>query len=307
MPRFSIIIPCFNAAATIGDTLDSLLAQSLTDWEAILVDDGSTDATFALLTEAVARDPRLRLLRNPRRGPSAARNYGVWHAARGEIIAFCDADDLWTADKLAVLDRAFAGDPGLDAAYGQVAFFTRSPARPDTLSRVAPGPLSVGVLLGENPVCTMSNLAVRREAFIGTGGFDDRLVHNEDLEWLIRLAGCGGRIVGIDRLMTYYRTSGGGLSSDLAAMMRGREAALRSARLLGETPDARSEAIFLRYLARRALRLDRSRLMALRLTLRALGISPLGFFSDPRRGAMTAFGALLCPLLPGALRRNLFA
>lgn len=307
MPRFSIIVPCFNAAATLAETLDSLLAQDFSDWEAIFVDDGSTDRTRAILREASWQDPRVRWLPNPRRGPSAARNHAALAEAQGEILAFCDADDLWPADRLTRLAQAFAEDAGLDGAYGRVAFFATDPARPETISALAANPLGIATLLGENPVCTMSNLAVRRASFVRSCGFDERLVHNEDLEWLIRLVGDGARIEGLQPVLTFYRTSGTGLSANLPAMMRGREAALRSAACFGVRANARSEAIFLRYLARRALRLDQCRLMALRLTLRGLALSPAGFFSDPRRGGLTACGALLCPLLPGALRRTLFA
>ncbi len=307
MPRFSIIVPCFNAAATLGATLDSLRAQDFPDWEAILVDDGSTDATPALLAGAAGQDARIRWRHNPRRGPSAARNHAALAEARGEILAFCDADDLWSPDKLSRLNRAFADSPALDAAYGRVAFFSGDPARPDTVSTLAANPLSMVTLLGENPVCTLSNLAIRRTAFVRSGGFDEALVHNEDLDWLIRLAGQGARIEGLDAVLIFYRRSGNGLSANLPAMMRGRAAALRSAARFGVSADARSEAIFLRYLARRALRLDQGRLLALRLTLRGLATSPAGFLSDPRRGVLTALGAFLSPLLPRALRRSLFA
>ncbi|MEX0340167.1 MAG: glycosyltransferase family 2 protein, partial [Arenibacterium sp.] len=77
MPEFSIIIPCYNAALTIDSTLASLKAQSCTDWEAICVDDGSTDATPDRIRFAAERDSRITLHRNQRKGPSAARNHGA--------------------------------------------------------------------------------------------------------------------------------------------------------------------------------------------------------------------------------------
>ncbi|MEI4488008.1 glycosyltransferase family A protein [Frigidibacter sp. MR17.14] len=304
MPRFSIVLPCFNAAATIGATLASLQAQSVSDWEAIFVDDNSTDQTLQILAEAAAFDDRLRLVANPRRGPSAARNHGALTVARGEIIAFCDADDLWSPGKLAELDRAFAKD--IDAAFGRTAFFTADPDRITTTSTLPEGPLTLATLLGENPVCTMSNLSIRAGRFAATGGFDERLAQNEDLEWLIRLVGEGACVTPIHSVQTFYRASTGGLSADLGAMRRGRAAALQTAARFGAAPTPRDEAIFLRYLARRALRLDQGRFLALRLALAGLAASPAGFFSDARRGGMTVAGALAAPILPRPLRHALF-
>lgn len=305
MPRFSIILPCYNAAALIGATLDSLRAQTLTDWEAICVDDGSTDATRAVIAAAARADPRIRLATHGGKGPSSARNHGARVLARGDILAFCDADDLWVPEKLAVLDRVFA-DRAVDAAYGRTGFFATDPARLQTVSRLRPGPLDMQDLLAENPVCTMSNLAVRRAVFAATGGFDPAIVHAEDLEWLIRLTGRGFRLHGIDRMLTLYRANPAGLSADLTAMARGRDAALRSARALGIVPTARAEAAHLRYLARRALRLDLGGAHAARLALRGLAQSPAGFLSPARRGLPTALGALVAPALPRPLRRRLF-
>ena len=307
MPRFSIIMPCYNAAETLGATLDSLRHQGFRDWELIAIDDGSRDATVRILTEAAALDPRIRIAHNPRRGPSSARNHGALALAMGEILAFCDADDLWAPDKLYRLARAFDAAPDTDGFFGRVAFFETNPARPSTISARHTEALTIPVLLGENPVCTMSNLAIRRQSFRRSGGFDERLVHNEDLEWLVRITGSGARIEGIDWLLTFYRSSATGLSADLPAMLKGRAAAIETAALFGFVPGRHNEAIFLRYLARRALRLDQGPAYALRLSLSGLLRSPSGFFSDPRRGLLTATAALIAIIIPGALRRRLFS
>jgi len=306
MPRFSIVIPCYNASRTLPATLASLRAQSCPDWEAICVDDGSTDDTVALIDAAAVRDPRIRRVANPGKGPSAARNAGATVHARGDIVAFLDADDLWWSEKLAVLLQAFA-DPATDACFGRVAFFQGSADAVRALSTVPQGALRVEDLLGENPVCTMSNVAIRREVFAASRGFDARIVHAEDLEWLIRAVGSGVRMIGLPHTMTWYRANPEGLSANLAAMHEGREAALATARALGFVPRPEHEAVHLRYLARRALRLQSSRLAALRLTLAALRISPAGFFSDRRRGALTALCAIVNPLLPRRVSTALFA
>jgi glycosyltransferase involved in cell wall biosynthesis len=303
-PVFSIIIPCFNAAATLLETLACLQAQTLTDWEALLVDDGSSDATHEIIAQAALADPRLHLLRNPRKGPSAARNHGVTQA-QGQIIAFCDADDLWAPQKLARMAALFERAQ-TDVVFARIGFFRDRPDDAQVFSTVPQEALGIATLLGENPVCTMSNLCIRKTCFTTSGGFDEALVHNEDLEWLIRIAGAGAQIVGHDETLVWYRNNAFGLSADFDAMRAGRAAAIATARRYGFSSGRRAEAIYLRYLARRALRLDADRLTALRFVLEGLRNSPAGFFSDLRRGALTAMGAVVSPFLSKRSRRNLF-
>jgi glycosyltransferase involved in cell wall biosynthesis len=101
MPLVSIITPVYNAARWLPETFASVRAQTLTDWEQILVDDGSTDGSLAIVEAVAAEDPRFRWLRTSgRKGPAVARNLAL-DAARGRFIAFLDADDLWHPEKLA--------------------------------------------------------------------------------------------------------------------------------------------------------------------------------------------------------------
>jgi glycosyltransferase involved in cell wall biosynthesis len=95
MPSVSAIIPARDAEATLGQTLDSLLAQTVPDWEAVVVDDGSVDGTAEVALAYAARDPRVRLLRARAGGAAAARNAGL-ALARGRRLLFLDADD-WVA------------------------------------------------------------------------------------------------------------------------------------------------------------------------------------------------------------------
>ncbi|MGF1501870.1 MAG: glycosyltransferase family 2 protein [Paracoccaceae bacterium] len=309
-PRISVVMPCYNAASHLPATLDSLRAQTFPDWELITVDDGSTDETARLLSEAALCDPRIRLVRVPNGGPSRARNIGALELARAEIVAFLDADDLCVPTRLASLLAAFASKPGAAALYGRVSFFEADPARPSTVSAVRPGALTTEILLGENPVCTTSNLAVRRAALQTVGGFDARLAHHEDVELLLRLVAVGCRIEGLNETHIHYRTRPDGLSADLGAMRRGWRETLRSAaphRPIDRRTARRAEAIHLRYLARRALRTGAAPMEAARLALAGLQLSPSAFFDMPRRGLFTLAGALAAPALPAALRRRLFA
>lgn len=121
MPLVTVVIPAYNAEKYIEETLDSLRAQTLTDWQALIVDDGSTDATAQIAEKASAADARFRLLRQENAGVSAARNHGL-REAQGTYILFLDSDDTLTADSL----RAFCETlekTGADAAIGRLQSF----------------------------------------------------------------------------------------------------------------------------------------------------------------------------------------
>lgn len=103
-PFFSIIIPVYNVAPYLRECLDSVLAQTFADWEAICVDDGSTDGSGAILDEYAARDPRLRIFHQPNAGVSAARNKAL-DEAKGEYVTFLDGDDVVDQDWLKVFSE----------------------------------------------------------------------------------------------------------------------------------------------------------------------------------------------------------
>lgn len=306
MTQFSIVIPCFNAAKTIFETLESIRAQSFTDWEVICVDDGSQDMTNEVVAVSALNDPRIKLVRNTRKGPSAARNLGVIRYATAPIIAFCDADDVWTPTKLAELHMFFA-DKAVGAAFGQVAFFKDTPLDATVFSTVPSCDVTIPMLLGENPVCTMSNVAVRKEIFVQMQGFNEQLVHNEDLEWLIRLVGQGARLVGLDTLHVWYRASATGLSADLPAMAAARQNAVHAAAHFGFKPTAAANAIHNRYLARRALRLGLGRTIALRFVAAGISQSPRGFFNAPMRGGLTLIAAVARLFMPATVSHAFFS
>ena len=98
----SVIIPVYNVEKFLAECVDSVLAQTYTDWEAILVDDGATDASGAMCDAYAAKDPRIRVIHRENGGLSAARNTGL-KAARGEYVYFLDSDDYIEPDTLALL------------------------------------------------------------------------------------------------------------------------------------------------------------------------------------------------------------
>lgn len=305
MSKVSIIIPAYNAGKTLTACLDSLRAQTFGDWEAFVIDDVSTDDTVTIASNYAAIDARIHLVPNPGKGPSDARNYGAMTLATGELLAFCDADDLWSKDKLSQVVDALEGGH-VDAVFGRVAFFRKDPERVSSRSAPSTSPLTIQMLLGENPVCTMSNLSIRRDSFLQSGGFNPDMVQNEDLDFLVRLVGHGGQVIGLNAVQVFYRTSQGGLSANLFAMRNSRNQVLETARQFGVVADPAAEAIYLRYLARRALRLGAGRTTALRLTLKGLSICPQAFLFPMHRGVLTAIGAGVSVFLPSFLNRTLF-
>ena len=122
-PLISVVIPAWNCARYLRRALDSVLAQQYPDdrLDVIVVDDGSTDASPEIVADYAARDGRVRLLRQSNAGPAAARNRGI-AAARGELIAFLDADDRWAPGKLAAQAARFAANPSLGLVHCGVRF-----------------------------------------------------------------------------------------------------------------------------------------------------------------------------------------
>jgi glycosyltransferase involved in cell wall biosynthesis len=106
-PRFSIILPTHNRAHVPWKAVQSIVAQSMPDWELLVIDDGSTDCTARLLEEF--HEPRPRYLHQPRQGPAAARNHGP-RLARASFIAYIASDNTWTTDLLATMDAAVTAD-----------------------------------------------------------------------------------------------------------------------------------------------------------------------------------------------------
>ena len=149
--HFSVVIPAYNAAATLRGTVESVLGQSDQDFEIIIVDDGSTDRTLKVMLDLAVMDSRIRVVSQSNSGVSATRNYGA-SLAKGEFIAFLDADDEWNCEKLASHRAIHAHDPLLTASFAKVEFAPERNgqiARGRTFSSVPSGYLDVADVLVE--------------------------------------------------------------------------------------------------------------------------------------------------------------
>jgi glycosyltransferase involved in cell wall biosynthesis len=197
-PKVSVVIPTYNRATTVPRAIESVLAQTVTDLEVIVVDDGSSDDTGKVLGEMFGN--RIRYHAQANQGASVARNRGV-QEARGEWIAFLDSDDLWEKEKLEWQLKAlqqFA--PQCGGCYTDTRFFNHPETRTmfqlveqeyrhegtmgvnaDVLQRlVRPG--------GAGMVICLSSLVARADAVRKTGGFDPKLMYSQDSEFMFRLA-----------------------------------------------------------------------------------------------------------------------
>lgn len=293
-------MPCFRAGNTVATALASVLGQSEPDFEVILVDDGSPDETVAIALHAAGGDTRVQVLRQQNAGPAAARNNGV-AAGSGRLIAFLDADDRWSDGLLARHRERFATDDQLGISFARVCFYDPALLQPGPISAHAKR-LSLLQMLGENPVCTMSNVVVRRTAYEQAGGFDETMRHAEDQEWVSRmLATTPWKVMGIDAVLVDYRMSKSGLSADLDNMRSGWQAMIERVRFYAPAEVAEAEAgaaaLFQRYLARRALRTDQPG--ALCHMLAAFRHSTMTLLANaPKRTLLTTAMALASVLLP---------
>jgi glycosyltransferase involved in cell wall biosynthesis len=122
-PKVSLIIPCFNSALFIRDSIDSVLGQTYTNLEVIVVDDSSTDQTPEIIKKIAEEDDRIKVFQIPYSGrPSVPRNFGIGKSS-GELIAFIDSDDLWTRDKLERQVQLFNKITGLTFVYSMSVTF----------------------------------------------------------------------------------------------------------------------------------------------------------------------------------------
>lgn len=198
--RISVIMPCFNAAQHLPRSFDSVLSQTYPHLELIAVDDGSRDGTLAWL-QAQA-DPRVRVISQPNRGVSAARNAGLAEA-KGHFIAFLDADDTWALNFLERMVGAFEADPSIGLAYcgwqnvglpgGRGAPFVP----PDYEV-----PDKKAMLIANNRWPIHACLTTR-ELVSAVGGFDPRFAVGEDFLLWLEIA-CFQRIRRVPEVLAYY-------------------------------------------------------------------------------------------------------
>ena len=216
-PLVSVIIPAHNAAATLARTLESLIVQRLGAWEAIVVDDGSTDATPEVIASWKNRDSRIRHVTQAQSGVSCARNSGLLHA-RAERVLFLDADDWLADDYLEHMFAAVIENPEADVIYcGYVRIADDGWQHPMAfLWDVASAPFET---FGSHCAVSIHSVILRRQLVMEVGGFDVGLKTSEDWDLWLRIARTGATFVAVPLPLAYYRMRPGSATNNYVRMV----------------------------------------------------------------------------------------
>jgi GT2 family glycosyltransferase len=210
--RVSVIIPVYGTAAFVADALDSVLRQTYTEYEIIVVNDGSPDS--GLLDEVLqAYRNRITYIVQENRGTSGARNTAI-RAARGEYVAMLDSDDRWHPEYLASQVSLLDADPTIDVVYPDAVRFGSERMGVARYSEQYPigGEASFPRVLARE--CHIyGEVTARRDTLVRVGLYDEDLESGEDFELWLRVLKSGGRIVYNDRVLAYYRIREGSHTS----------------------------------------------------------------------------------------------
>lgn len=214
MPAISVIVPAYNAERTILKTIESVQKQTFSDFELIVINDGSTDQTLELIGNL--KDPRIKTFSYSNGGLPTARNRGMSHAT-GDFITFLDADDLWTPDKLQLQLAALQQHPEAGVAYSWSYFMDE---QGDFFHTGKPVFFEGNVytnLLVSNFLESGSNPMIRKQAIESVGKFDPTLGSCEDWDFWLRLAARWPFVV-VPQPQILYRQSLSSMSSKMEVM-----------------------------------------------------------------------------------------
>jgi len=220
VPRFSIVVPAYNAEDTLAETLDAVLAQTFDDWECIVVNDGSVDGTEALARAYATRDSRVRVISQENKGSGGAYNAGA-AAAVGEYVVLCSADDILLPEYMASMSAFIGAEPGYDI-YSSNGYFwrpeqnLREPVYPPGI-RDAVMSLRLADVI---ELCFYSvGAAYGRELFERVGGYRED-VFGEDYDFWLRSMAAGARHRYTPQLLSLHRVSAAQKSANLERAYR---------------------------------------------------------------------------------------
>lgn len=313
MPLVSIIVPAFNVAKTLSATLDALLAQSFADYEIIVVNDGSTDRTAAVV-QTYKDQAGVKVITQRNRGLAGARNTGI-AAAQGQYIGFCDADDLWLPEKLEHHVAHLRSAPHVGVSYSGSTLIDDDGAPLGMAQSPRLKNITPAHIFKRNPIGNGSAPVIRKAVFTSIAYrpasektrdwyFDETFRQSEDIECWLRIAlTTRWQFEGIKGHLTQYRITTGGLSSatdlQLAAWERMVAKLSRIAPAFFDQTTQPARAYQLRYLARRAIS-DKDTGRAHDLLAQSFAQSWRPLWEEPRK-SITTIGAALVLRLGGPL------
>jgi len=225
-PSISVVIPTFNRGALVRPTVDSALGQDLPsdEVEIILVDDGSTDDTFAVLQELYGENERVRMFSLANGGVAAARNFGL-SQARGEFVAFLDHDDLWLPEKLRLQRDEMRANSKTTVVYGRWREadeagreFERPPLLSEEEWRVLPQGDVFYALMHHNFLISATIPLVRTRQLLEVGGFDPAMVPCDDWDAWLKLSRLGP-FAALEEFVAIYQRHGNQQSADEERML----------------------------------------------------------------------------------------
>ena len=317
-PIVSVVMPVYNTAKYVQAAVESVLAQTFTDFELLIIDDAGTDHSIELCRRY--DDPRIRIISQTNRGLAGARNTGIRNA-RGQFIGLLDSDDLWEVDKLEQHVAHLRRSPHVGVSYAASRMiddegqFLRTVQRPKLRS------VEARDVFLRNPVGNGSAPIIRKAVFSDISFlnrdreeldyFDESFRQSEDIECWCRIAlTTRWRFEGIQGEFTRYRINEGGLSANVVkqfetwSRVRDRVRRLNPAFARRWAPYA--EAYQLRYLARRCVRMGEGA-MAWTLMKDALSACPRIAFEEPGKTVTSLIAAGVLRFLPSVLNRPLQA
>lgn len=319
-PCVSVVIPLYQTQRYIAEALASVLVQTFTDFEVLVIDDGSSDGGPAI-ARAIP-DPRVRVITQINRGLAGARNTGIAQA-RGEFVAFLDADDLWQPTKLARHAAHLKANPEIGVSFSASRFIDDDGAPIGLIQKPTGTRYDASDIFCRNPVGNGSAPVIRRTAldaiavydprFERICWFDESFRQSEDIECWTRIAATTPWRFGyIDAPLTDYRVNTTGLSANttkqLETWQRFRAKVASYAPHLAAAHGDRAQAYQLRYLARRAVRgsaaiqpVNAATSPAFSMMCQALRLHPRLVVEEPARTLVTLAASLAQQLLPQSL------
>ena len=299
-PAVSVIIPAYNAARYIGEALDSVFAQTFSDYEVIVVNDDSPD-TFELERALAPYRERVVYIKQENRGPGGARNTAI-QASRGERVALLDSDDAWLPSFLAEQMEVLREKPALDLIYADAMLFGDSPSAGRTFMQFNPsrGPVTFESLLSGECTIITSCVVARKQALVAAGLFDESFYHSEDFDLWLRLARRGGQISYLPRVLARHRLHAASLGADDRRLIEGELKVYQ--KLLRELPTSARECELVRARMERrradlALEDGRQQFMAGRYSQAAEALERANGFYHSRKLRLVLLGLRAAPRL----------
>jgi glycosyltransferase involved in cell wall biosynthesis len=247
---FSIVMPAYNSEATIDVAIESALRQTRSNFELIVVDDGSTDNTVARVERHLDAG-RIKLITQPNLGASAARNAAIAESV-GEYVTLLDSDDVWLPRYLEVMEETLHANPQAAVAFTDAWVLNddiKKIARRTAMSAWSPStdpsePAAFLRALLEHGNFVYASATVRRSVLVDVGGFREALPASVDYELWLRIAASGHRFIRCPEILAVYRLRAGQITSNPARMERALSEVLRIvAEEYGVTDEIRALAL----------------------------------------------------------------